>query len=140
MVAQVYLPPTATRGAWVLMSPAQVDPVTIHDTIWESFAEAWEERRYSERRMGTNMEDIVTSCEGTCRKRCHPRVPAEESHKEVTSSISASKAGRYQKRGSPKPSKEAGKSAMEMTPSPVRRTFSAPPDSEVYHTRKNIPG
>ena len=23
---KVYLPPTATRGAWALMSPAQVDP------------------------------------------------------------------------------------------------------------------
>ena len=26
MVAEVYLPPTATRGAWTPMSPAQVDP------------------------------------------------------------------------------------------------------------------
>ena len=26
MVAEVYLPPTACWGAWVLMSPAQVDP------------------------------------------------------------------------------------------------------------------
>ena len=26
MVAEVYLPPTAGRGAWVLMSPAQLDP------------------------------------------------------------------------------------------------------------------
>ena len=26
MVAEEYLPPTATRGAWTLMSPAQVDP------------------------------------------------------------------------------------------------------------------
>ena len=26
MVAEAYLPPTATRGAWALMSPAQVDP------------------------------------------------------------------------------------------------------------------
>ena len=26
MVAEEYLPPTATRGAWALMSPAEVDP------------------------------------------------------------------------------------------------------------------
>ena len=26
MVAQVYLPPTATLGAWTLMSPTQLDP------------------------------------------------------------------------------------------------------------------
>ena len=26
MVAEEYLPPTATKGAWALMSPAQVDP------------------------------------------------------------------------------------------------------------------
>ena len=33
--------------------------VTIDDTIWESLAEAREERRRSERRVGTNIEDIV---------------------------------------------------------------------------------
>ena len=26
MVAEVYLPPTPTRGPWALMSPAHVDP------------------------------------------------------------------------------------------------------------------
>ena len=26
MVAEVYLPPTTTRGTWAPMSPAQVDP------------------------------------------------------------------------------------------------------------------
>ena len=29
--------------------------------------------------MGTDMEDIVTFFEGKCRKRCHLRLPAEES-------------------------------------------------------------
>ena len=38
------------------------------------------------------------------------------------------------KRGSPRPSKKDGESAMEMTPSPVRPMFSAPSDSEGYHT------
>ena len=40
--------------------------VTIDDTIRESLVEAREERRYSERKMGTDTEDIVTFCEGTC--------------------------------------------------------------------------
>ena len=107
--------------------------VTMHDTIPESSVEAREARRYSERRMGTNMEDIVTFGEGECRKRCHLRVPAEESNK-VMSSSSGSKTRRYRKRGSPKPSRGDAKTAMEMTPSPVRRMLSAPSDSEGYHT------
>ena len=86
--------------------------------------------------MGTvnDMEDIVSFCEGVCRKRCHLRVPAEESDDEVTSCSSGSRAGRYHKRGSPKPSNKDGESAMEMTPTPVRRMFSALLDSEGYHT------
>ena len=107
--------------------------VTIDDTIRESSVEAREERRYSERRMGTDMEDIVTFCEGACRKRCHLRVPAEESD-EVTSCSSGSKTRRYQKHGLPKPSKGDAETPMEMTPSPIRRMFSAPSDSEGYHT------
>ena len=101
--------------------------VTSNDTIRGSVVEAREERRHSGRRVGTveDMEDIVSFCEGVCRKRCHLRVPAEESDEEVTSCSSDSKAGRYRKRGLPKPSKKDGESATEMTPSPVRRMFSA---------------
>ena len=125
------------RGAWALMSPAQVDPgvhrVTVDDIIRELSVEAQEERRYSERRTGTDMEDIVAFCEEACRKRCHLRVPAEESD-EVTSCCSGSKTGRYRERISPKPSKGDGGTAMEMTPSPVRRLFSAASDSEGYPT------
>ena len=50
--------------------------VIINDTIRESLVEAPEERRHSERSMGTDMEEIVAFCEGACRKRCHLRVPA----------------------------------------------------------------
>ena len=39
---------------------------TIDDTIQESPVEAREERRHSERRIGTDMVYIVTFCEGTC--------------------------------------------------------------------------
>ena len=86
--------------------------------------------------MGTfnDMEDIVSFCEGVCRPRCHLRVPAEESDEEVTSCSSGSKARRYRKRGSPKPSEKDGELAMEMTPSPVSQTFGAPSDSEGYLT------
>ena len=45
--------------------------VTINDTIRESLVEAPEGGRYSEKRMGTDMEDNVTFCEGTFRKQCH---------------------------------------------------------------------
>ena len=47
--------------------------VTINDTIRESVVEAREEGRHSGRRVGTvdDMEDIVSFCEGVCRKRCH---------------------------------------------------------------------
>ena len=47
---------------------------------------------------------------------------------------SGSKTRRYRKCGSPKPSKEDAETAMEMTPSPVRRMFSALSDPEGYHT------
>ena len=83
--------------------------------------------------MGADMEDIVTFCEGSCGKRFHLRVPAEELD-EVTSCSSGSKTRRYRKRGSPKPYKGDAETAMEMTPSPVRQMFSAPSDSEGYHT------
>ena len=83
--------------------------------------------------MGTDMEDIVTLCEGSCGKRSHLRVPAEESD-EVTSCSSGSKTRRYSKRGSPKLSQGDAETAMEMTPSPARRIISAPSDSEGYHT------
>ena len=110
--------------------------VTIYDTIREWVVEAREEGMHSGRRVGTvdDMEDIVSYCEGVCRKRCHLPVPAKESDEELRSCSSGSKARRYRKRGSPKPSKKDGESAMEMTPSPVRRMFSAPSDSEGYHT------
>ena len=80
-----------------------------------------------------HMEDIVTFCEGSCGKRCHLRVPAEESE-EVKSCSSGSNTRRYRKRGSPKPSKGDAETAMEMMPSPVRRMFSVLSDSEGYHT------
>ena len=80
------------------------------------------------------MENIVTFCEATCRKRCHLRVPAGESDKEVTSCSSGSEARRYEKHGSAKPSKGAAELAIEMTRSPVRRMFDAPSDSEGYNT------
>ena len=83
--------------------------------------------------MGADMEDIVTFCEGSCGKRCHLRVPAEESD-EVTSCSSGSKTRCYRKRGSPKPPEGDAETAMETTPSPVRRMFSALSDSEGYHT------
>ena len=76
-----------------------------------TIVEAREERRHSERRAGADMEDIVTFCEGSCGKRCHLRVPAEESDK-VTSCSSGSKTRRYPKRGSPKPSKGDAETAM----------------------------
>ena len=98
-----------------------------------TIVEAREERRHSDRRAGADMEDIVTFCEGSCGKRCHLRVPAEESD-EVKSCSSGSKTRRYRKRGSPKPSKGDAETAMEMTPIPVRRMFTAPSDSEGYHT------
>ena len=69
-----------------------------------TIVEAREERRHSERRRGTDMEDIVTFCEGSCGKCCHLRVPAEELD-EVTSCSSGSKTRLYRKRGSPNPSK-----------------------------------
>ena len=56
----------------------------------------------------------------------HLRVPAEESDDPATR--------RYRKHGSPKPFKGDAETAMEMTPSPVCRMFSAPSDSEGYHT------
>ena len=107
--------------------------VIIDATIRESSVETREERRHSERRVGTVMEDIVTFCEGSCAKCCHLRVPAKESD-EVTSCSSGSKTRRYRKRGSSKPSKEDAETTMETTPSPVRRMFSALSDSEAYHT------
>ena len=41
-----------------------------------TIVEAREERRHSERKVGTDMDDIVTFCEGSCGKLCHLRVPA----------------------------------------------------------------
>ena len=70
-------------------------------TIINSLVEAREERSHSERTMGTNMQDIVALCEGACQKRCHLRVPAEESEQEVTSCSSGSKARRQRKHGLP---------------------------------------
>ena len=77
-------------------NPGSLDPrepcasgprATIDDTIPESLVEAREERRHSERRMGTvnDMADIVTFCEGACRKQCHLRLPPEASDEQVTS-------------------------------------------------------
>ena len=82
--------------------------VVIEDAIQESLVEAREERKHSERRMGTgtNMEDIVIFCEGSCRKHCHSRVPVEENGMRCSS---GSNTRCYRKRGSPKPSREEAK-------------------------------
>ena len=93
-----------------------------------TIVEAQEERGHLERRVGADMEDIVTFSEGSCGKRCHLRVPAEESD-EVTSCSSDSKTRRYRKQGLPELSKGDADTAMEMTPSPVPRMFSALSDS-----------
>ena len=98
-----------------------------------TIVEARDKRRNSERGAGGDMEDIVTFCGGSCGKRCHLRVPAEESD-QVTSCSSGSKTRRCRKRGLRKPSKGDAETAMEMTPSPVRRMFSVSLDSEGYHT------
>ena len=47
--------------------------------------------------MGTDMEDILTSCEGTCQKPCHLPVPAQALDEDVTSCSSGSRTRRYQK-------------------------------------------
>ena len=83
--------------------------------------------------MGTDMEDIVTFCEGKCQKPCHLRVPAEQSDI-VRNCGSGSKTRRYRERGSRKPSKGDAETAMETTPSPVCRMFSAASHSEGYQT------
>ena len=126
--------PAAYRhpGSLVPHEPCPSGPrVTINDTIWESVDAARKKGRHLRRRVSTvdDMEDIVCFCERVCRKGCHLRVPAEESDEEFTSCSSGSKARFYRKRSLPEPSKSDGESAMEMTPSPVRRMFSAPSDS-----------
>ena len=126
MVAEEYPPPTATRGAWALTSPDHVDPGS-------PLFKPEKKESHSERRVDADMEDIVAFCEGSCGKHCHLRVPAEESD-EVRSCSSGSKTRRYHKRGSPNQSKGDAQTAMEMTPSPVCRMFSALSDSEGYHT------
>ena len=88
---------------------------------------------YSERRIGTDMEAIVTFCEGACPKRCHLRVVVEESDK-VTSCSTGSRPQRYGKCGSPKPPKGDAETAVKRTPGPLHRMFSAASDSEEYHT------
>ena len=64
-------------------------------TINDSLVAAREETSHSERRIGTNMEDIVALCEGACRKRCHLRVAAKELDGEATSCSSGSKPWPY---------------------------------------------
>ena len=100
---------------------------------WVGIVQAREQIRHSERRVGTDMEDILTFCEGSSAKRCHLRVPAEGSD-DVTSCSGGSRTGRYRKRGLPKLSRGDAKTVKGMTPSPVRRAFSALSDSEGYHT------
>ena len=88
--------------------PCQSGPrVTINDSIRESVIEAREEGMPSGRRVGNvdDMEDIFSFCEGVCHTRCHLRVTAEDSDGEVTSCSTGSKALRYRKRSSSKPSK-----------------------------------
>ena len=128
-------PPLFTRGASSCSSQGrrQGEPLgaSPRPSVPAYLPEAREERRYSERGIGTAMENMVANCEGACRKRCG--VAAEESD-EVTSGSSGSKTRRYRKRFSPKQFKGDGETAMDMTPSPVRRMFSAASDFQGYHT------
>ena len=126
MVAEEYLLPTATRGAWALMSPAQADPGSPllkpekkEDIRGEEWVPTW---RTSSPFVKDHGESVVI-----------PEYP-QKNREMVTSCSSGSKTRRCRKRGSPKPSKGDAETPMEMTPSPVRRKFSAPSDSEGYHT------
>ena len=110
--------------------------VTINDTIREAVVEGREERRQSGRRVGTvdDMEDIFSFLWGSMSKT-------------VSSPSTRGRIGRgghklqqwlkgpalLQTRFG-KTVQERWKSAKEMTPSPARRMFSAPSDSEGYHT------
>ena len=118
--------PAAYRhpGSLGTHEPCPIGPrVTIDDTIRESMVEAREDRRHSERRVGTDMEDIVTFPEGSCGKCCHLRVPAEELD-DVTSCSNGLETRCYRKSGLPKTSKGDAERAMEMTPSHVCQMFS----------------
>ena len=101
--------------------------------------EAREERRCSERRAlaghGLDMEDLASMCERQCRKACNLRSAAEE----LEETGSNGRAGRYRKRGSPKPVAEAR--TMETDPSPVRLWSAADSEghSEGYRTAYEQP-
>ena len=78
------------------------------------------------------MEDLVSMCERHCRKACNLRSAAEDSDEACHSGSSGGRAGRYRKRGSPKPAAEdAG--AMDTDPSQVR-LWESEGHSEGYQT------
>ena len=109
MVAEEYLPPTAARGTWALMSPAQGRPwLQIVESVESTpDSEAREEQRCSERRAlaghGLDMEDLASIGEKQCLKACNLRSAAEE----LEETGSNGRAWHYRKRGSPKPAAEA---------------------------------
>ena len=65
------------------------------------------------------MEDLVSMCERRCRKACNLRSAVEDSEEACHSGSSGGRAGRYRKRGSPKPAAGDAR-AMDTDPSPVR--------------------
>ena len=105
--------------------------VTIDDIIRESSVEAREERRYSERRTGTDMEDIVNFVSKMSETMSSPKT-----RKNWTRSLVAAAGQRLCATGKTVRQKRPGGSgtAIEMTPSPFCRMFSAASDSEGYPT------
>ena len=83
------------------------------------------------------MEDLVSMCESRCGKACNLRSAAEDSEETCHSGSSGGRAGRYRKRGSPKPAAgDAG--AMDTDPSPVR-LWDSEKHSEGYRTAYEQP-
>ena len=88
-------------------------------------------------RGGLDMEDLVSMCERRCRKACNLRSAAEDSEETCHSGSSGGRAGRYRKRGSPKPAAgDAG--ATDTEPSPVR-LWDSEGHSEDYRTAYEQP-
>ena len=83
------------------------------------------------------MEDLVSMCEGRCRKACNLHSAAEDSDEACHSGSSGGRARRYRKRGSPKSAaRDAG--AMDTDPSPVR-LWESEGHSEGYRTAYEPP-
>ena len=83
------------------------------------------------------MDDLVSICEGRCRKACNLRSAAGDSEETCHSGSSGGRARRYRKHGSPKPAAgDAG--AMDTDPSPVR-LWDSEGHSEGYRTAYEQP-